>query len=516
MKKILCSFIAIFFSIAIYSQTPVPGGSISGTWTLAGSPYLIQDSTIILNGATLTIEAGVLVEWQGSYAMWVEGQILAQGTETDSVIFTAADTLTGWKGIRFDNTPAGNDTSRFHYCLFEHGKAHGALPDNSGGALAAYYFGKIIIDHCMFYNNRALDNTIDSNPCGGAIALDGSSPIIKNSLFKNNSSLSGAGIFCFSQSNPTIINNIFTNNTAPDAGYWGTGYGGAITCYLDAHPTIKNNTFCNNYAGNGGGAIGCVDKCNPIIDHNLIFNNTSDWIGGGIEIQDTCNPIIINNTIADNQAEFGGGIDIWGYCEPEITNTILWGNTVTDGGNQVNIKDEYSIPNFYYCDIQGGQAAFGGFPHTGEYRDCIDSIPLFEDTLTGNYHLTENSPCIDAGDPTMFDPDGTRCDIGAFYYHQINPGFSEFKPDVQLNRVYCYPNPTQGMSDIRYQISDIRNVILAVYDIHGQEICVLVNKTQAAGEYTLRFDASGLPAGLYIVRLQAGNESAVGKLFVVH
>jgi len=41
------------------------------------------------------------------------------------------------------------------------------------------------------------------------------------------------------------------------------------------------------------------------------------------------------------------------------------------------------------------------------------------DYTLGNYHLTENSPCIDAGDPAYpLDPDGTISDMGAWYFHQ--------------------------------------------------------------------------------------------------
>jgi hypothetical protein len=56
----------------------------------------------------------------------------------------------------------------------------------------------------------------------------------------------------------------------------------------------------------------------------------------------------------------------------------------------------------------------------------IDLDPLFADTANSDYHLTENSPCIDAGDPDLDgdgytwesdsddqDPDGTRMDMGA-------------------------------------------------------------------------------------------------------
>ena len=69
MKTKLFLIIAICLSFAVYSQTIIPAGPIYGTWTLAGSPYLIEGETTIPNDSTLTIEPGVLVEWQGSYTM---------------------------------------------------------------------------------------------------------------------------------------------------------------------------------------------------------------------------------------------------------------------------------------------------------------------------------------------------------------------------------------------------------------------------------------------------------------
>jgi hypothetical protein len=57
----------------------------------------------------------------------------------------------------------------------------------------------------------------------------------------------------------------------------------------------------------------------------------------------------------------------------------------------------------------------GGWSGTGN----IDVDPLFVDPVNKDFHLRAGSPCIDTGDPNSPpDPDGTRADMGAFYYNQ--------------------------------------------------------------------------------------------------
>jgi hypothetical protein len=67
-----------------------------------------------------------------------------------------------------------------------------------------------------------------------------------------------------------------------------------------------------------------------------------------------------------------------------------------------------------------------------------------------------------------------------------------------------YPNPFNPSSDIRYQISEFRHVKLAVYDLLGREVAILVNEQEAPGSYTARWNADGLASGVYICRLKAG------------
>jgi photosystem II stability/assembly factor-like uncharacterized protein len=78
-----------------------------------------------------------------------------------------------------------------------------------------------------------------------------------------------------------------------------------------------------------------------------------------------------------------------------------------------------------------------------------------------------------------------------------------------------YPNPFNPNSDIRYQISEFRTVKLAVYDLLGHEVAVLVNENKAPGTYQVRFDGAGLPSGVYFYRMTAGSYSATKKLLLV-
>ncbi|MCU7497419.1 MAG: T9SS type A sorting domain-containing protein [Ignavibacteria bacterium] len=67
-----------------------------------------------------------------------------------------------------------------------------------------------------------------------------------------------------------------------------------------------------------------------------------------------------------------------------------------------------------------------------------------------------------------------------------------------------YPNPFNPSTTISYTISKGSFVELKIYDMLGREVTTLVNKEQNAGEYKVNFNASGLPSGVYIYSIRAG------------
>ncbi|MCE1189377.1 MAG: T9SS type A sorting domain-containing protein [Ignavibacteria bacterium] len=78
-----------------------------------------------------------------------------------------------------------------------------------------------------------------------------------------------------------------------------------------------------------------------------------------------------------------------------------------------------------------------------------------------------------------------------------------------------YPNPFNPTTTINYTIQGNGNVVLKVFDVLGREVSTLVNEVKTAGEYSITFNASHLPSGIYFYSLHAGNFSAVKKMVLI-
>jgi hypothetical protein len=76
------------------------------------------------------------------------------------------------------------------------------------------------------------------------------------------------------------------------------------------------------------------------------------------------------------------------------------------------------------------------------------------------------------------------------------------------------PNPTRGTTDLAVTLDAPQAVRLAVYDLLGREVAVLLDGDLPAGTQRATFDAAGLPAGLYVARLQTAAGTVAQRVTV--
>ncbi|MCU0405575.1 MAG: T9SS type A sorting domain-containing protein [Ignavibacteriaceae bacterium] len=99
-------------------------------------------------------------------------------------------------------------------------------------------------------------------------------------------------------------------------------------------------------------------------------------------------------------------------------------------------------------------------------------------------------------------------------------GLSDIGDEANLPAEYSlsqnYPNPFNPSTKIEYSLPVEGNVTLKIFNILGQEVRNLINnELMSAGRHTVTFEATSLPSGVYIYRLQTGNYSSNKKMILL-
>ena len=117
-------------------------------------------------------------------------------------------------------------------------------------------------------------------------------------------------------------------------------------------------------------------------------------------------------------------------------------------------------------------------------------------------------------------PQGSKIKSGAIYVAQLQVAkntatavepISGIIP-VTFELLQNFPNPFNPSTNIGFRISSLGFVSLKIFDVLGREISTLVNEVRPAGVYTVRWDASSLPSGVYFCQLRAGDFVQTKKL----
>lgn len=87
---------------------------------------------------------------------------------------------------------------------------------------------------------------------------------------------------------------------------------------------------------------------------------------------------------------------------------------------------------------------------------------------------------------------------------------------IELNLAQNYPNPFNPSTTIVFTVKEANPTTLKVYNTLGQEVATLFKGTAEPGQfYKVEFNASNLASGIYIYRLQSGNNVSVKKMMMI-
>ncbi len=357
-----------------------------------------------------------------------------------------------------------------------------------------------------------------SSDVGGGIYCSDSSPTIRNITIRDNDALedgSGGGIYCFNSEMSLNHVAIYDNNSFSGGGIY---FGQSDISLLDV-------TIMRNISGGGGGAQ-FRDSNSKLIRVLITGNDACNGCGGGLKLQNST-LVLQNVTMTNNTADFGAGI----YCTVGSTvllvNSIAWNNSP----HEVYFHDRLESNRIVvaYNDSERGEGAVVTNDN-GEVNwldGNIDLDPLFVDPDNDNFHLTEYSPCIDAGtaffiweDDTLVDMSedeyaGEAPDMGAFEYGFVSVDPESVNPPFNFTLFQNYPNPFNSTTCFLFELPASRAASLTIFDTNGREVSTLTNGIFQAGQYDLMWNAGNLPGGMYLARLKTSTDTRTVKVMLI-
>ena len=357
---------------------------------------------------------------------------------------------------------------------------------------ASFAYDPIELDGLVIQDGRAAVGGFTS-PHGAGLLIEGTDITLRRCTIQNNETAdpnmcaaagNGAGIYAGSEgeNSITLIDCLVRDNATGDGAPCGecsaaNGGDGAGLYAAGYDVVLQNTTLSGNVCGAGGDGANCqlrgfgdgarggaggaaaFEYCYVVVRDCLVAGNAAGnggdgaWYAvggdggnaGGFFVRQS-SVDIVNATFADNAAGFGGlgglvfdpndpnltaadGLDGLGaalYADPNgsfvtIANSIAWANLSGDGQQLVG------------ATILTHSCVAGVDPDNGN----IDLDPSFADL--DDYHLSPDSPCIDAGDELGVDP--RRLDLDG------EPRLLNERVDMGVDEVYFADCNVNGVPD---------------------------------------------------------------------
>lgn len=362
-------------------------------------PRLVEGRTIRVPADYPTIQAGINAASSGDTVLVAAGTyhennvdmkkgVVIKGAGIDTSIVDGDGETVFWgaddaiiEGFTINN--ASGNYERGIFCW-------STTPVIYNNKITNCYNGISVADNAVIRNNIIVNNSGSGIFCGSSTP-DNSPQIMRNLIVNNNSD----GITSVS-SDIIAINNTIDKNSY--AGVWVQKSSNDVTpvAVTTTNNIITNNSRYGVYLASGD-PYG-VDPSYMIITYNDVWNNSLNYRNWSPDPSDiSADPLFAGPGLSSSLLEKGR------YKVFEVAEIIKRNNVL----NAI-----YHAENEEFLNRKLNKSTENNFSLVNEFIPNVD-------IKSSDYYLQPGSPCIDAGDPnSSLDPDGTRADMGAFYYNQ--------------------------------------------------------------------------------------------------
>ncbi len=262
----------------------------------------------------------------------------------------------------------------------------------------------------------------------------------------------------------------------------------------------------------GGGLASSMASVARLIKGGLPSRIYAVSIGGFDTHSDQLNrqPALLRQ-IADSVSAFYR--DLGGDADRVLTMTFSeFGRTIGENGSRGTDHAEASPMLLFGAGVGGGMYGEGsgsvldGLPaNASALPMSVDFRRVYASVLGGWFGLEATDTTAVLG--RSFDP------LDGLVSSTVDRAAPLPDPDLVLGPVA--PNPVRGSATVRVTLGRAAHVTARLVDLQGRTVRVIADAALAAGPHRLALDASGLAAGVYLVRLDAGADTRTVSLTLV-
>ncbi|MGH1362613.1 MAG: right-handed parallel beta-helix repeat-containing protein [Calditrichia bacterium] len=270
---------------------------------------------------------------------------------------------------------------------------------------------------------------------------------------------------------------------------------------------------------NNRSAMNIKENIDCTLENVVVFNNEIGYRLRGPGSRGGAQVLMINCVGFNNDKTF--------RLEDGIENLKIYNSTFNNNGGDY-IQNAGGGPDEGSLDVRNNLFVSEKPSIADDGTNLVANSSYFIDMANHDYHLSQTSPAIDAGDDismVTIDFDGNprfagSYDAGADEFDSTTGISSPGQEIAGFELMPNFPNPFNPETTIPFRLDESSNIQLSVFNIVGQKVTTLVEGTVAAGSYEIKWNGlddlgNRVGTGVYIYRLQYGNTSQTLKMHLI-